>query len=78
MKNGEKFLRGNIMMIYVDKMPIKSDDCLFARKEVDAVLRDIETYKAITIYNYYCNVDGKRCNLFCNGKCDKLHSPFLD
>lgn len=64
------------MVIYVDKMPIKPDDCLFARKEVDAVLRDIETYKPIPMYTYYCNVNNKCCNLFCNGHCDKLHAPF--
>lgn len=64
------------MVIYVNEMPIKPDDCLFARKEVDAVLRDIETYKPITMYTYYCNVNDKRCNLFCNGHCDKLHVPF--
>ena len=41
------------MIIYVNKMPTRPDDCLFARKEVDAVLRDIETYKPIAMYTYY-------------------------
>jgi hypothetical protein len=64
------------MVIYVNEMPTRPDDCLFARKEVDAVLRDIETYKPTYVYTYYCNVNHKRCDLFCNGQCDKLHKPF--
>lgn len=70
-------MRCNMTAIYVNEVPTKPGDCPFARKEIDGVLRDIETNKPIPINTYYCNINNKYCDLFCNGKCNKLLKPFL-
>lgn len=63
------------MKIYVNEVPTKPKDCLFARKEVETNLFNIENGERIPIYAYYCNVNMKRCNLDCGGRCNKLRVP---
>lgn len=60
------------MKICVNEIPLKPKDCLFARKEIAHVTIDINTGKRIHIYEYFCNVNMKRCNIDCSGKCNKL------
>ncbi len=58
------------MKIFVSAMPKEPKECLFAKKErlFDAML------DGRVIYQYYCTVNGKLCNLYCNGKCNKLRT----
>lgn len=65
------------MKIYVNEIPTKPNECLFSKKEkyFDNFLLNTETLRMnkVTIYKYYCNVNGKLCDLD-NGckQCDKL------
>lgn len=65
------------MKIYVNEMPTKPKECLFARKEIAHVTIDINTGKRIEIPEYFCNVNMKKCNIDCGGKCNKLRIPDL-
>lgn len=65
------------MKIYVNEIPVKPKDCLFARKVTDSTLVNIETGKLIPQYKYYCNINMKQCNVDCGGKCNKLRIPDL-
>ena len=62
------------MKIYVNKIPTEPKDCLFARKELDYRIPDIENGRTIYIYKYLCNVNMKPCNIDCGGKCNKLRT----
>lgn len=60
------------MKIYVTEIPTEPKKCLFARKEWDKTVLDIDTGQPTVIYHYVCNVNQKLCNVYCGGKCDKL------
>lgn len=60
------------MKIYVNEIPTKPEECLFARKEITHITIDINTGKRIVIPEYFCNVNMKKCNIDCSGKCNKL------
>lgn len=60
------------MKIYVNEMPTKPKECLFARKEIAHVTVDINTGKRIEIPEYFCNMDMKTCDIYCSDKCNKL------
>ena len=62
------------MKIYVNKMPVKPKDCLFARKEQGYTI-DKDTWDYVPCLEYHCNVNMKRCNIDCGGKCNKLRVP---
>lgn len=63
------------MKIYVSEVPTKPKDCLFSRKEIESTLYNIDNGERIPIYTYYCNVNMKKCNIDCGGKCNKLRVP---
>lgn len=60
------------MKIYVSQMPREPKECLFARKEQCTRIFDDSSNKWINIHQYYCNVNNKLCNLYCNERCSKL------
>lgn len=60
------------MKILVDELPTSSEECPFSRKEIAHNLVDINTGDLAYLYEFYCNIDLKRCMLECNGECDKL------
>ena len=60
------------MKILVTKMPQAPKECLFATKEKKYDFIDRGTIKPI--YQYFCSINGKLCNLYCNEKCNKLKS----
>lgn len=60
-----------VMKIYVNKVPTEPKECLFARK----VFIEDKTNKLGIAWCYYCNVNMKRCNIDCGGKCNKLRVP---
>lgn len=62
------------MKIYVNKMPTKPKECLFARKKYGEGHRivDVHTGEITRDYSYTCCVNMKQCNIDCGGKCNKL------
>jgi hypothetical protein len=60
------------MKILVTSIPSDPKNCLFSREEHDTSLRSIETGEVYHMYQYYCNVNNKPCNMYCGGKCNKL------
>lgn len=65
------------MKIYVNEMPTDPNKCLFSSKEKHSNVFKINTDATIgereVIYKYYCNVNGRLCDLE-NGckQCNKL------
>lgn len=60
------------MKIYVDRMPTEPKECLFASKEKYLTSYTLDG-KPVNLYMYYCNVNGKQCDLDNKcGKCNKL------
>lgn len=60
------------MKILVDKIPAKSEDCLFARKEKGPTFYPLDNSKPFSIDMYYCNIDLKLCDLEVCENCSKL------
>ena len=60
------------MKIYVNEIPEKPEDCLFSRKEKFLDTFTVPNLKKVTLYEYYCNINNKKCNIDCGGKCNKL------
>ena len=54
------------------KIPTRPEKCLFARKEIFSTVINIVTNEINPIYKYYCNINMKRCDIDCGGKCNKL------
>ena len=62
------------MKIYVNKMPIKPEDCLFARRFLANVAIDPDTGDKKYIVEHECCVNMKRCYINRGGKCNKLRT----
>ena len=62
------------MKIYVNEMPVTPKDCLFANK-IKSTTIDKDTWDPSPIDLYNCNINMKRCNIDCGGKCNKLRVP---
>ena len=62
------------MKTYVNKMPIEPKDCLFVNKELAyTTIYDVGgKNEKKEFYRYFCNVNGKLCDVDCGGKCNKL------
>ncbi len=61
------------MKIYVTEVPTEAKKSLFARREITAYI-PVSDYgrEQIPIYEYYCNINNKPCNVDRGGKCNKL------
>lgn len=59
-----KFLRGGIMKVLVDKLPNKPEECVFYKEEYERA-----PYSGDSYVIYCCSIDGRSCD--CKA-CDKL------
>lgn len=64
------------MKIFVNNIPHKPEECLFAVKEKMTTVYNPNTGSGQIVYDYRCNVNGKTCDLKYGKNCNKLRCIF--
>lgn len=64
------------MVIFVNNIPNKPDECLFAVKDLVHKVYSEDDMKFIPVYKHRCNVNSKLCDLECGKNCNKLRCIF--